>query len=178
MTVSMNYGVLELSLSDADATRHLGKVIAEAVKRQAVVALRGPLGAGKTTLVQGVGEGLGVSEVINSPTFTMLNEYHSGRLPLYHLDLYRIKDDPVSATGLGGKQQLELLRTELDEFIHGSGITLIEWAEHFETYLPLDHLLIDLLYAGQDPDSGRRATIRACGEASADLKCAIEQMFS
>jgi tRNA threonylcarbamoyladenosine biosynthesis protein TsaE len=133
-----------------------------------VVTLFGPLGAGKTTLVQGVGEGLGVSEIINSPTFTMLNEYHSGRLPLYHLDLYRVQDDPSSQTALGGKSY-ELLRAELDEFITHPGITLIEWAETIESYLPPDHLSIRLDYAGTGEDATRIANISGRGSQTALL---------
>lgn len=94
-----------------------------------MIALHGQLGAGKTTLVKGLGEELGVDEAISSPTFTMLNEYHSGRLPLYHLDLYRVGEssDVIS---------LEMLAFELDELIckrpgEICGVTVIEWAELF-----------------------------------------------
>jgi hypothetical protein len=80
------------------------------------------MGVGKTTLVQDVAAALGVKELVNSPTFTMLNEYHSGRLPLYHLDLYRLSEqDGAGAAGL--------LLAELDEFIHSSMVAMVEWAE-------------------------------------------------
>src|SRR5580700_438511 len=83
---------MRVRLTDKIATAEFGRALAESIGDQAVIALIGPMGAGKTTLVQAVAAALGVTEVVSSPTFTMLNEYHSGRLPLYHLDLYRYKD--------------------------------------------------------------------------------------
>jgi hypothetical protein len=80
------------------------------------------MGAGKTTLVQDVARALGVKELVNSPTFTMLNEYHSGRLPLYHLDLYRLSEQ-------NGAGAADLLLAEMDEFIHSPMVAMIEWAE-------------------------------------------------
>lgn len=100
---------LVLRLPDHRSTERLGEAIAEQIAERAVVALVGALGAGKTTLVKGIARGLGVTEVVNSPTFTMLNEYHSGRLPLYHLDLYRLQEDQADVSFL--------LEVELDELI-------------------------------------------------------------
>lgn len=165
-----------IRLPDAESTRQLGRFIAEAVQRNLVVTLFGPLGAGKTTLVQGVGEGLGVSEIINSPTFTMLNEYHSGRLPLYHLDLYRVQDDKTTEAALGGKSY-DLLRAELDEFITNPGITLIEWAETIEPYLPADHLSIRLSYENPDGQAGREAYVSGLGSTAAKIADHVAQMF-
>jgi tRNA threonylcarbamoyladenosine biosynthesis protein TsaE len=113
-----------LLLSDQDATKRFGTTLAQAIEDRAVIALIGPLGAGKTTLVKSVASALGVTEVVNSPTFTMLNEYHSGRLPLYHMDLYRLSEEKTPAP-------LDLLLAEIDEFIHGSMVAMIEWAELF-----------------------------------------------
>ena len=81
-----------------------------------IVLLSGPLGAGKTVFAQGVAAGLGVSEAVTSPTYTIVNEYH-GRVALYHIDLYRI----------GSPREFELLG--LDDLLYGDGVSLIEWPE-------------------------------------------------
>jgi tRNA threonylcarbamoyladenosine biosynthesis protein TsaE len=172
----MSLKEIEIELPNAERTRELGRSIAAAAGRNLVVTLFGPLGAGKTTLVQGVGEGLDVSEIINSPTFTMLNEYHSGRLPLYHLDLYRVQDDPSSQRALGGKSY-ELLRAELDEFILNPGITLIEWAETIEPYLPADHLSVRLEYAAPAEHAARVAYVSGRGSQTAVLAEKIAGML-
>jgi len=111
-----------LMLPDRNATTQFAVALAGAIEQRAIVALIGPMGAGKTTLVQSVAVALGVKELVNSPTFTMLNEYHSGRLPLYHLDLYRLSEADGAATS-------DLLLAELDDFIHSPMVAMIEWAE-------------------------------------------------
>jgi len=152
---------LEVSLPDARATWELGLAIGAAIERKAILALEGPLGAGKTLLVKGIAEALGVVEVINSPTFTMLNEYHSGRLPAYHLDLYRLTEEEGIVAALGG-DDLALLRAELEEFIHADCLVVIEWAERLRPFLPVDHLLIRLDYAEQRPSkAGDRPRLRS-----------------
>ncbi len=100
-----------------------------------VVALVGELGAGKTTLTQGIVRGLGVGEehYIGSPTFTLINEY-AGRMPVYHLDFYRI-ETPSEIVNLG-----------LEEYLHGEGVAVIEWADKIEALLPEDHVKITLQY--------------------------------
>ena len=83
-------------LQDAKATREFGINLAKTLKPGTVILLQGDLGAGKTTLVQAIGEGLGISDPIVSPTFTLINEYTDGILPLYHLDLYRLEPQDVA----------------------------------------------------------------------------------
>ena len=140
----------QVLLPDPDSTCAFGKLLAETIHNRAVIALVGPLGAGKTALVKAVGSALGVKEIVNSPTFTMLNEYHSGRLPLYHMDLYRLMEDKVPAP-------LDLLLAEIEEFIDDDMVAMIEWAELFPAQagseaktalLPnFDHITIELDYA-------------------------------
>ncbi len=110
----------ELVSSGVEATQRLGEQLGRLVVPGDVVLLQGDLGSGKTAFTQGIGCGLGVAEIINSPTFTILKEY-TGRLPLYHFDLYRI-DDPE-----------ELLALGFDEYFADDGVCVVEWAERGES---------------------------------------------
>ncbi len=112
--------------------------------------LEGDLGAGKTTLVQGIGEGLGIIDPIVSPTFTLINEYREGRIPLYHLDLYRL--EPTEVTALNLETYWEGIEVPL-------GIVAIEWAERLQ-YKPLNFLSIYLTYSS---DNGRQAELVPAG---------------
>jgi tRNA threonylcarbamoyladenosine biosynthesis protein TsaE len=112
-----------LESRSAEETIAIGRTLAASLKPGDVVALSGALGAGKTTLVKGVAEGLGVGEPVTSPTFTLIQEY-DGRLPLCHVDLYRIK----------GSEEIEDLG--LEEYFYGAGVTLIEWPEKAAASLP------------------------------------------
>jgi len=118
-------------------TKSCGKKLAPLLEGGDIIGLRGELGAGKTCLVRGVAEGLGVGEKawIRSPTFTLINEYH-GRLPVYHIDLYRVS----------GQAEQEGLN--LSEYLYGDGVCLVEWFE----YLPADEteefLEVNLTHAG------------------------------
>lgn len=141
---------MKLLLADPASTNRFGQELAQAIagpngSQHAVVALLGTLGAGKTTLTKAVAAALGVEEVVNSPTFTMFNEYHSGRLSLFHLDLYRGGET-------GEKIDLSMLAMELDEFIHEPSVVMIEWPQYFQVgtgnYLDaLDYLEISLDFA-------------------------------
>jgi tRNA threonylcarbamoyladenosine biosynthesis protein TsaE len=111
-----------------------------------VLLLTGDLGSGKTTLVQGLAQGMNIEDSIVSPTFTIINEYFSGRLPLYHLDLYRLTNAEVDDLHL--ESYWLGLETE-------PGIVAIEWAERL-SYLPEDYLRIELTY---DTVDGRVAKI-------------------
>ena len=115
----------------AEETREFGKKIGAFLLPGDVVALSGELGAGKTTLIQGMAEGLGVKEHVTSPTFIIINEYQ-GRWPLYHLDLYRLEQ-----TGQVGELGLE-------EYFTRPGICLIEWAERLVDFLPATAEKIEL----------------------------------
>jgi tRNA threonylcarbamoyladenosine biosynthesis protein TsaE len=123
---------MKLSLADAEATRRLGVNLGQTLAAGSVILLEGDLGAGKTTLVQGMGEGLGITDAIVSPTFTLINEYPEGRIPLYHLDLYRLEPAEVAALNL--ENYWEGIEVPF-------GIVAIEWAQRMpykpETYLSL-----------------------------------------
>lgn len=128
----------EFTTTSASGTIALGKKIGEKLQPNDVIALYGPLGAGKTTLVQGVAEGLGVKDYVTSPTFILINEY-SGRIPLYHIDLYRLVD--VS--------QIEDLGIE--EYFTKGGVCVIEWAERLKNLMPKKHqaITIDIISENQ-----------------------------
>lgn len=138
-----------LRLQDADATRALGVRLGEAALDGAVLALIGELGAGKTTLAQGVGQGLQVTDQVTSPTFQIMS-LHAGRLQLIHTDLYRLGDGS------------ELQELGLDDWVGVSGVAVVEWADRFPDELPVDRLELTLRYEGAQ----RTATLRPMGPAS------------
>lgn len=145
----------ELHSAGPDHTRELGRRLGAASSRGTLLALIGPLGAGKTQLAKGIAEGLGVTGVVNSPTFVLMNE-HLGRLPLYHVDAYRL-DDPEEAIAAG-----------LIDDRQGAGVTVVEWADRLIGWLPADRLEIRM-----DPVLGEpmRRTLRwrAVGAAHSAL---------
>jgi tRNA threonylcarbamoyladenosine biosynthesis protein TsaE len=128
-------------------TAAVGRELASQLSAGSVVLLYGDLGAGKTALVRGLAEGLGVSaEDVSSPTFTIMQEYRGGRVPLYHVDLYRL-NDPREIDDLG-----------LDE-IAENGVLAIEWAERMPNP-PVDAIRVTLEHRG---DTERRVTIENAG---------------
>ena len=123
---------------DADATRRLGSALASKARAGDVIALYGELGAGKTQLAKGLAKGLGVQQTVNSPSFVLMAEY-PGRLPLFHLDLYRLADaSEAVAGGLLDERQAE-------------GVTVIEWADRLAEALPAARLDVTLEGTGDDP---------------------------
>lgn len=169
---------LEIPLPSHGATLELGEHLAQSIEKNLVVALTGNLGAGKTTLVQGLGKGLGVRDFVSSPTFTMLNEYDDGRVPLFHLDMYRL-----SEAGMGAQQDLHLLELELAEISSSPGVVVIEWADLFAAALAgKDHLAVDLQYApAPDDPTGdlqmRVAMVRTSGEVPEVVVKRISQFY-
>lgn len=136
----------QLRLKDAQATRSLGVRLGKSLRAGSVILLEGDLGAGKTTLVQGIGAGLGITDAIVSPTFTLINEYLEGRIPLYHLDLYRLESEAVA--GLYPESYWEGVEMPL-------GIVAIEWADRLP-YLPESYLHLNLIYLSE---GGRQAQL-------------------
>ena len=122
---------MTIDVPDLETTVALGKSLGPLLFPGSVVALIGPLGAGKTTFTRAVAEGLGVKNLaaVNSPTFTLIHEYPA-RLPIYHFDAYRLAK-PEEFEGLG-----------IDEYFGGEGVCLVEWADKFLELLPEDRLEI------------------------------------
>ncbi|NET50697.1 MAG: tRNA (adenosine(37)-N6)-threonylcarbamoyltransferase complex ATPase subunit type 1 TsaE [Merismopedia sp. SIO2A8] len=125
---------LTATLPNAEATRALGEHWGRSLPAGTVLLLYGDLGSGKTTLVQGIGKGLGIVDPIVSPTFTLINEYLEGRLPLYHFDLYRL----TNADTHGLAPDIYWDSTEYEP-----GLVVVEWAERLE-YYPPQYLKIEL----------------------------------
>lgn len=131
-----------------------GQMIGNCLSAGHVIVLTGDLGAGKTTLTKGIAKGLDIDQMIKSPTYTIVREYE-GRLPLYHLDVYRIGDDPDSI--------------DLDDFLFGNGVTVIEWGELLGEGLLEDYLEITIT----KQNDGRQLDVVAHGEHSRQLLEAI-----
>lgn len=181
-----NSSKLEIDLPDANATEELGRKLASLVSAKCIIALTGPLGAGKTTFAKGLAEGLGVREVVSSPTFTMLNEYTSGRIPLYHLDLYRVRETG-DASSTASDAVLEWVQSELEEIIFGEGVILVEWANFMDDWIAhQDCLSVQLNYSTNEsllrdknlesPEIGRKAEISATGECSMRIVDTLSQI--
>lgn len=127
-----------IHLSDLRATHRLGWLMGQQLSPGSVLLLSGPLGSGKTTFTQGLGAGLGIEQTINSPTFTLINEYLTGRVPLYHVDVYRLEGTAADSL---------YLETYWDGEDVEPGILVIEWAERLN-YLPEQPIRLNLAYAG------------------------------
>ncbi|HEY7984699.1 MAG TPA: tRNA (adenosine(37)-N6)-threonylcarbamoyltransferase complex ATPase subunit type 1 TsaE [Ktedonobacterales bacterium] len=146
-------------------TLRLGERLGRATEPGDLILLRGDLGAGKTTLTQGIARGLGVSGAVNSPTFTLIKEY-AGRLPLYHIDLYRL-DDLAQVEELG-----------IEDYLERGGVSVVEWADRGEPLWPPSWLGIALradgpyrrrLTLGYAGARGRALCAALCGKPPADV---------
>jgi tRNA threonylcarbamoyladenosine biosynthesis protein TsaE len=143
-----------LAANEAD-TERLGQMLADTLPAGTVVALVGTLGAGKTRLVRAIAAALGVPrDGVTSPTFVLVNEYTGGRLPVYHIDAYRLRDED------------EFQELGPEEYFDGAGLTFIEWADRVESCLPTDFLRIEIEVVG---DLQRRFTISASSTALMSL---------
>ncbi|NJL47010.1 MAG: tRNA (adenosine(37)-N6)-threonylcarbamoyltransferase complex ATPase subunit type 1 TsaE [Leptolyngbyaceae cyanobacterium SM2_5_2] len=141
----MNRHSVVIDLPDQLATRQLGERLGPYLPAPTVLLLSGDLGSGKTTLVQGLGAGLGIADPISSPTFTLVNEYLEGRIPFYHIDLYRLDVAEVNSL---------YLERYWDKQETAPGIVAIEWAERLPNP-PSDALALALTYSEA---GGRQAT--------------------
>lgn len=122
---------LEIVSNSAGQTRKIGMKLGKLAAAGDVILLVGSLGAGKTCLTQGIAQGLGIDEYTASPSFVLVREY-KGKLPLYHIDLYRL-DKIEEVTQLG-----------LDDYLYGKGVCVVEWADKGLSVLPEEHLLIEM----------------------------------
>jgi tRNA threonylcarbamoyladenosine biosynthesis protein TsaE len=129
---------LELVSASPEETWGLGIRLGELARAGDLFCLEGELGSGKTCFVQGLGRGLGIRDSIHSPTFILANEHRGGRLPLYHLDVYRVRS-AGEAFGFG-----------LDDYLASDGVLVIEWAEKIREALPDERLWISFRHVAEN----------------------------
>jgi len=141
----------------AEDTENLGIIIGQEAKKGDIFCLKGDLGAGKTVFTQGFAKGLGYEGRVTSPTFTLMNEYVGGRLPLYHFDLYRLE---------GGEEDMESIGYE--DYFYGNGVALVEWAELAGDAIPPNAIWIKIKQDLQVNPEYREITIDETGESDED----------
>jgi tRNA threonylcarbamoyladenosine biosynthesis protein TsaE len=150
---------LTFSSHSPEQTQLLGSYLGRLAQEADVLLLTGELGTGKTCLVQGIASGLNIKEYAFSPSFVILRQYH-GRLPLYHIDFYRL-DSLAEIAGLG-----------LEDYFYGDGVCVVEWAEKGQPLLPQDNLLISIQYVAASP-TGRSIRLKPQGQRYNEL---VEQL--
>ncbi len=136
--------------NNLDETKSLAEKFAKLIEPAGCfVSLYGEIGAGKTAFVKLVAEALGVKEKVTSPSFVILNEYHTAKLPIYHFDLYRLENEGVKT-----------ILDELTEYSEGHQATFVEWAEFSQNEIPFNHIKINVTY---DEDEARKYSFEAFG---------------
>lgn len=149
-----------------EASERMAGKLAKHVTPGLVILLNGELGAGKSVMARGIIRGLGVEEAyITSPTFTLLNIYTEGRIPVYHFDLYRL-NHPEAFAAIGA-----------EEYLEGEGVVLAEWAEKGGDWVPYDHLSITLEYHALMPEQ-RHITLTAQGPLTQKVLHAFQLHFT
>ena len=122
-----------------DDTKELAQKFAKLITNGCFISLYGEIGAGKTAFIKLVADALGIKEKVTSPSFVILNEYHSGILPVYHFDLYRLENEGVKT-----------IVDELREYSEGRQVTFVEWAEFSDGEIPFNHIKINVTYEDND----------------------------
>ncbi len=138
------------TIESAEAMQQLGRDLAQELRIGDVIMLHGDLGAGKTTLTQGIAQGLGIESPVQSPTFTLVREHEAASMRLYHLDLYRL-DDPDELEDIGYEVYIN----------PPDGVSIIEWPERAGDWLPTNFRMIHIEHLGGDR---RRVTMSQYGE--------------
>ncbi|USS87784.1 tRNA (adenosine(37)-N6)-threonylcarbamoyltransferase complex ATPase subunit type 1 TsaE [Fructilactobacillus hinvesii] len=151
----------EGTLTTPAATEALGRKLAEQLQAGDVILLDGDLGAGKTTLTKGIARGLGIKQTVKSPSFPIIREYQSGRLPLYHMDVYRLETGGAADLGL-------------DEYFDSDGVSVVEWSQFAAQELPTDYLRIQIDRQDDIAPDYRHVTLRAHGDRFVTLLTKLE----
>jgi tRNA threonylcarbamoyladenosine biosynthesis protein TsaE len=147
--------------TSVDMTRLFAAKLAAILKAGDVIALDGDLGAGKTCFTGGLAEGMGSDDYVSSPTFTIVNEYESGRLPLFHFDTYRLQDEE------------DFLASGLDEYFYRGGVSVIEWSDIIKGLLPENTIRIRIKGTGDSRDF----TIEADADTEQKIKKITEEIL-
>ncbi|KRL67642.1 tRNA (adenosine(37)-N6)-threonylcarbamoyltransferase complex ATPase subunit type 1 TsaE [Companilactobacillus versmoldensis] len=132
-----------------EETEQFGENFSKLVQAGDVVLLNGDLGVGKTTFTRGLARGLGIKKNVKSPTFTLIREYKDGRLPLYHMDAYRLESSPDEDLGF-------------DEYFQGNGVTVVEWPQFIKDEVPDDHISVNIKRQNEDD---RQISIKLYGSS-------------
>ena len=148
--------MIEFKSTSPDMTRRFAAGLAAILKAGDVIALDGDLGAGKTCFTGGLAEGMGSDDYVSSPTFTIVNEYEGGRLPIFHFDTYRLQDEE------------DFLASGLDEYFYRGGVSVIEWSDIIKGLLPENTIRMRIKGTGDT----RYFTI----EADADTELKIKKI--
>jgi len=151
----------ELVSHSPEQTQELGKRVGQLALRGDVFLLVGELGTGKTCLTQGIAWGLDINEYTLSPSFVIMRELY-GRLPLYHIDLYRL--DRIE----------ESMELGLDDYLYGRGVCVVEWAEKALSILPTEYLMIEVSYLS---DTGRSFRMKPVGQHYLDIIAQLEKIY-
>lgn len=139
-------------VNSVEATTTIGFNLGKLLNSGDIICLTGDLGTGKTHITKGIAKGLNIDDHITSPTFTIVNEYDTGRLKLFHFDVYRVNDpDEIYAIGF-------------DDYIFSDGVSIIEWANYIEEILPKEYVHIDIKKDLATDESFRRISIKAYGD--------------
>lgn len=145
-----------------EETKDLAKKFAKLVEEKGCfVNLYGEIGAGKTAFVKEVAKEIGIEEKVTSPTFVILNEYHGGKLPMYHFDLYRLENEGVKT-----------IMDELREYSEGKQLTFVEWAEFSQNEFPFNHVKINVTYEDNDD---RKYTFTGYGKDCIEIIKGLEK---
>jgi tRNA threonylcarbamoyladenosine biosynthesis protein TsaE len=160
--MALERGVRRFVSESPEATRELGARLAARLPDGAVVALSGELGAGKTAFVQGMGRGLGLDELVTSPTFTLLHEYGTGDRPLHHFDAW-----------MAGREAA-FLEDGGDTYLGGPGVAAVEWAERVADQLPLPRLEVRLEHLAEERRAVRVSVLAALEGGDEGLQAALE----
>jgi tRNA threonylcarbamoyladenosine biosynthesis protein TsaE len=150
---------MNLLSESPEETQRFGEELGKLAQPGGLFLLVGGLGAGKTCFTQGIAWGLGIAGYATSPTFVVINQYQ-GRLPLYHIDLYRL--DSVE----------EIAELGLDDYLYGSGVCVVEWAEKAMEVFPIEHLLVQISFLS---DTGRDIVLNPSGDRYAALLSQLKQ---
>ncbi|OGO04429.1 MAG: tRNA (adenosine(37)-N6)-threonylcarbamoyltransferase complex ATPase subunit type 1 TsaE [Chloroflexi bacterium RBG_13_54_9] len=153
---------LSLISNSTDETQQIGRRLGELAQAGDLLLLVGELGTGKTCLTQGIALGLGIDDYITSPSFVLIRE-HKGRLPLYHIDLYRLD------------KAEEILDLGLDDYLSGPGVCVVEWADKALDFFPKEHLLITLNHLDE---TKRTLHLQAKGQRYEDILSQIDRISS
>jgi tRNA threonylcarbamoyladenosine biosynthesis protein TsaE len=156
-----HHGFMQITTHSDEETRTFGEALGQLLQPGDVLGLSGKLGAGKTTLSQGIGLGLGVDEPVSSPTFALVHEYR-GRVTVWHLDTYRVASLD------------ELIDLSWDDLLAGGGVVLVEWPERIAAALPPDRLDLALTYG---PGDTRVLTLAPHGDRMRQLVDTLQHRF-